>query len=66
MPRTRKMDIGEVDLLRLWVAQSKIWALKQAFADGKNVQVEESSFNDPQDYVQVLVDGEPFTYIPGY
>jgi hypothetical protein len=66
MPRVRQMNVGEVDLLGLWVAQSQINALKRAFSEGKNVQVEESSFKDPQDYVQVLVDGQPFTYIPGY
>ena len=66
MPRVRQMNVGEVDLLGLWVAQSQINALKQAFSEGKNVQVEESSFKDPKDYVQVLVDGQPFTYIPGY
>lgn len=66
MPRTRQLDPQEIDLLGLWIAHSKVLALKQAVADGRNVQVQESSFTDPQDYVQVLVDGQPFTYIPGY
>jgi len=66
MPRVRQMNLGEVDMVGLWIAQSQISALKQAFAEGKNVQIEESSFSDPNDYVQVLVDGKPFTYIPGY
>lgn len=66
MSRTRSIDPNEIDLLGLWIAQSQVLALKQAVADGRTVQVEESSFKDPQDYVQVFVDGELFTYIPGY
>ena len=65
--KIRKMDVSELDQLKMFIGQERIDQIIEAVADGAKLELKESGFKDKgYDYTQILVDGMVCATIGGY
>ncbi len=56
----------DLKLLEMFAPAKVMQDVEAALKDDKKVELEHSSFNDPEDYTKVLIDGISIHSIPGY
>lgn len=64
--RIKAIGISEALSLSSFYKNMPIAAIEKAIAAGSKVELEESTFNDSNDYVKVLIDGVSIFYVEGY
>jgi len=56
----------DMKLLEMFAPRSVMQRVKDAISDGKVIEIEHSSFNDPDDYSKILIDNQAIHTIQGY
>ncbi len=64
--KRRPLGLQEAKSLGMFYKNMPVECVEKAITDGSKVELEESTFNDSNDYVKVLIDGVSVFRADGY